>query len=567
MDGSIFVARGDITRLAADAIAFSASTRLEKDGTLYASFQANVPGFAAWYDGLREQHDPLPSAGTAFALPLYADRPPYFVVAVASTGGPGSAEDKADLAVRSALKLTVERLRAAGRTGRLLVALPAFRVGGGGDRRQRLRSATVQVSAARDFLAENPDVDVAFVTYTPSVYRIFLEARRRVLGEPPHDPLQRHELEDALAAGSAVLFVGAGMSHGAGLPDWEGLVGRLAADLGVAPGGRVDYLDLAQWYRETFGRKRLAGILRDTFGAPALPTLAHYLLLELPAHYIITTNYDRLIEQALTAMKRPPAQVVRQEEVPHTGRGGVSVVKLHGDVERPEEVVLTRDDYDEFFERRPAMALLLEGLLLNQTFFFVGYGLRDLNFRQVYSRIARMLPGARRPAFATAFEAGGVEGKHLVHQWRQKELHLLPVPGSEPAEQGRELLRFLDRLAERVTTRTPGLFLAPDVGVSPTLSPLRHLLAEDAGRALEEAADQELTPEEVRHVAGVLEFLTEHGWRPAGRGTGQLCRLWEGLARRAADAAERRRYLTQALAAAEDFNAARRVREMLEEES
>jgi hypothetical protein len=28
--------------------------------------------------------------------------------------------------------------------------------------------------------------------------------------------------------------------------------------------------------------------------------------------------------------------------------------------------VLCRDDYDEFFERRPAMALLLEGLMLNR---------------------------------------------------------------------------------------------------------------------------------------------------------------------------------------------------------
>ena len=55
-----------------------------------------------------------------------------------------------------------------------------------------------------------------------------------------------------------------------------------------------------------------------------------------------------------------------------------------------------RFDYATFFERRPAMAILLEGLLLNQTFFFVGYSLRDPNFRQVFSRIARMLREARR---------------------------------------------------------------------------------------------------------------------------------------------------------------------------
>jgi hypothetical protein len=204
-------------------------------------------------------------------------------------------------------------------------------------------------------------------------------------------------------------------------------------------------------------------------------------------------------------------------------------------------------------------------LLLNQTFFFVGYGLRDPNFRQIYSRIARMLPGSRRPAVATMFGAAGAEGEHLVRQWRNKELHLLPVPGSDPAAQAHELLRFLDRLAERVTTRTPGLFLAPDVGVPAPLAPLRRLLAEEVGPALEDAIERELSPEEVRHVAGVLEFLAAQGWRPPRFGAGHLCRLWEGLALRATDAAERRRYLGFALAAAEGLADVRRARELLDE--
>jgi O-acetyl-ADP-ribose deacetylase (regulator of RNase III) len=565
MDGHLYIAPGDITRLAADAIAFSASTHLSSGGTLYASFREHVPGFAAWYADLRSRHAPLSGVGGAFAMPLHADRRPYFVVVVASTGGPATDEDKAAIAVRAALSLAVKRLRAAGRTGRVLVALPAFRVGAGGDRRQQLRSAKVQVAAARDFLADDPGVDAAFITYNPSLYRVFLEARRQVAAASPDDPLRRPELEEALAAGQGVLFVGAGLSRGAGLLDWEGLIGRLSKDLGLPSGAKTDYLDLAQWYREVLGTDRLAGLLRETFGGPALPTLAHYLLLSLPVRHVITTNYDNLLEEALAAVNRPPVKVVRQEEVSRTGRGGVSVVKLHGDVERAEEIVLSRDDYDEFFQRRPAMALLLEGLLLNQTFFFVGYGLRDPNFRQIYSRIARMLPGARRPAFATTFGAAGAEGEHLVRQWKNKELHLLPVPGSNSEEQEHELLRFLDRLAERVTTRAPGLFLAPDVGVNPVLDPLRRLLVEDVGRALEDATELDLTAEDVRHVAGVLEFLTAQGWRPTRFGTGQLCRLWEMLALRATDAAERRRYLGFALAAAEGLSDVRHARELLDE--
>src|SRR6185437_12033981 len=176
-------------------------------------------------------------------------------------------------------------------------------------------------------------------------------------------------------------FVGAGLSSGAGLPGWHSLVRRLGDDLGLPWSDRHDYLDLAQWYRERFGRERLAAVLRELYATPAKPTLAHYLLMSLPVRHVITTNYDDLLERALDGLKRHPVKVLHQEDVARTGQNEVFVVKLHGDLAHPDEIILTRDDYDEFFQRRPAMALLLEGLLFNQTFFFVGYSLRDPNFR------------------------------------------------------------------------------------------------------------------------------------------------------------------------------------------
>jgi hypothetical protein len=338
-------------------------------------------------------------------------------VASAGRGAPGD-DPAARVAVRAAVACAVQRLRAAGRTGRLLVALPTFRVGMAGDRYAALDSARVQVRAAHEAVQEHPDVDVAFVTYTPALYHTFLTARREVLpADYPEAGPAYPELEHALGAGECVLFVGAGLSCGAGMPDWGELIRRLALDLDIPMSGRLDYLDVAQWYRDRFGPAPLADILRRTYGNrfAARPTLAHYLLLALPLRYVITTNYDDLLERALTALKQYPVRVARQADVARTGRGGgVYVVKFHGDAAEPEDTVLCRDDYDAFFQNRPAMAALLEGLLLNQTFFFVGYGLRDPNFRQIFSRIAFMLQGARRPAFATTFEAaeggGGAPG-------------------------------------------------------------------------------------------------------------------------------------------------------------
>jgi hypothetical protein len=568
--GHVFVAPGDLTQLSAHALAYSASNALGRDGNLYSAFEANVPGFATWYDGLRRARKGPCEVGDTFWMPLGRERAPHGLVVVASTGGPRTPEDKAGLAVRAALTEAVRRLREEVRLeGRLLVALPAFRLGKGGDRRERLRSARAQVRAALDVLAQHEGVDAVFVPYTATLHQIFLEARREVLGEPGAGEETFPELERALLARECVLFVGAGLSSGAGLPDWAALVRRLAEDLGVNPDAPADYLDLAQWHREKFGPERLARVLRETYSAPSLPTLGHYLLTALPVQQVITTNYDDLVERALAAQKRYPIKVVRQGDVAGTGRGGVYVIKLHGDAAQAEEVVLTRDDYDEFFQRRPAMALLLEGLLLNRTFFFVGYGLRDPNFRQVYHRIARMLREAKRPAFATTFEAAGEGGAYLTRQWHNKQLQLIAIPGADRAEQGQQFLRFLDRLADRVTMGRRRLFLAPEVEVPPGLGPLRGLLAEGVAREVAALGERDLARAggrtAVRYLAEVLDFLTEQGWRPTANNGWDLCRLWEYLADHAAGPAERRRFLITALETAEAFADVRRVRQRLAE--
>lgn len=556
MNGHVFIAPGDITQLAADAIAFSASSYLGRDGNLCSSFEANVPGFAAWYRDLFKAREASLPVGSTFWLPLTGPTRPHGVVVVVSTGSEQLA-DKPGVAVRAAIDTAVTRLREAGRTGRLLIALPAFRVGAGGDHFHRLRSALAQIQAAKAALERHPDIDVAFLTYTAALYRIFLEARRSVLG--PAADVSHPALDAALRDKACVVFVGAGLSTGAGLPSWNDLIARLSRDLGIDP-GNVDHLDLAQWYREQFGNDRLADVLRSTFSVTGVPTLAHYLLMGLPVRHVITTNYDHLLERTLTALKRHPQPVVRQADVAHTGGAGVYVVKLHGDAEHPADIVLSRDDYHAFFEQRPAMALLLEGLLLNQTFFFVGYSLRDPNFRQIFSRIARMLRESRRPAFATTFDTQGSKAEYLQRQWQRQQLHLIPIAAETDDDRQNRFLRFLDALAERVTLQAPPLALATDVPATAGTQQLRRLL-EAVGDEVNVLCRMGAAVEDVHFLERLLDFLTEHGWRP-GR---KMPRLYEELAAATQDPEQRRRLLIAALGCTEAFADVQRLRKLLEE--
>jgi O-acetyl-ADP-ribose deacetylase (regulator of RNase III) len=563
MSNHLFVAQGDISRFAADAVAYSTSTHLGTDGFLYSAFQRNVPGFEEKYAELGKQHGRSCQVGDAFWLPLEcADggKPRGVVVTPAAGDGP-TRHEKRPTAAAAALKTAVEHLRSATGDERLLIALPTFGFGLGGDRRRRLESAKAQMIAAHQVLQSHSNVDAAFVAYTADAYEVLLRARREV--ELASDDLLQEgpveELIDALRKRECVVFAGAGLSQGAGLPSWSEFIRHLAEDLGAPHGAELEYfLDVAQWHREQKGEDRLAEQIRRHFGpGRARPTMPHYHVASLPVRVVVTTNYDDLLEQTLDALRRYPTMISEESDVTRTGHGeGVSVVKLHGDAATGRRFVLSRDDFDRFLRQRPAMAVLLEGMLLNHSFFFVGYGLRDPNFRQIHGRIADMLQSAKRMAFAAMVDAPSEITPFVRRQWANKGLHLLFMPGDNLAQRVHSLSRFLDQLAEAV--HPASLFLADDADNSdlaeqtPRLESLRRILRENAGDEVE-AIISNLEPgaseQETLRVAATLAFLTAHGWRP--RGKLSLTKLWERLAHAAVAPYDRKRLLIAALRHAE----------------
>lgn len=578
MSGRIFVVQGDISRFAADAVAYSTSTQLATDGFLYSAFQRNVAGFEEAFSRLGETHGGRCQVGDAFWLPLpnRAGLKPKGVVVTPSAGRGPSPEEKRPAAVAAALTTAVEHLPRPGKgDSSLLVALPTFGFGLGGDRWRRMESGRSQLLAADNILKKHPQLSVAFVAYTADSYQVLLLARREA-GLEQDDLLQAPpvaELINALRKSECVVFVGAGLSQEAGLPGWERFIHHLAEDLGAPPtSGLEHFLDVAQWYVERKGEERLADRIRGFYGpGAARPTLPHYLLMSLPVRVVITTNYDDLLEQSLEGLRRYPTVIKDEGDVARTGHGeGVSVVKLHGDAASSRRFVLSRDDFDRFMRQRPAMASLLEALLLNHSFFFVGYGLRDPNFRQIYGRIADMLQNAQRKAFAVTVDPTSEITPFVERQWANKGVHLLPMPGATLAERVRNLWRFLDQLANAVSPRS--LFLTNDAGFTgvtdeaPRLETLRELLRDQIGGEVERIIreiDSAATDRELRLTAQVLGFLTEHGWRPSGKLS--LTNLWERLARRIDDPYEKQRLLIRALRHAEHNRDIVRLRQHLAE--
>jgi hypothetical protein len=116
---------------------------------------------------------------------------------------------------------------------------------------------------------------------------------------------------------------------------------------------------------------------------------------------IATTNYDQLFEQACDGTKRPVA-VLPYESARDRSRW---LLKMHGCISRPDDLVLTRDDYLRYGERRAALAGIVQALLVTRHILFVGFSLNDDNFHRLVHDVRKAL-GTRTPGAADVREFG-----------------------------------------------------------------------------------------------------------------------------------------------------------------
>lgn len=194
------------------------------------------------------------------------------------------------------------------------------------------------------------------------------------------------EIEESNAA----IFAGAGLSTPAGFVDWANLVRPLAEELHLDVDKESDLVAVAQFHVNANHQNRhaLHTTIINAFSADNPPTANHRLLARLPITIYWTTNYDKLIEIAL----RDAGKIVDIKwAVPQLAntqpRRDVIVYKMHGDVDRPDTAVATRDDYERYASERGAFVNALAGDLVSKTFLFLGFSFTDPNLEQVLARV------------------------------------------------------------------------------------------------------------------------------------------------------------------------------------
>jgi hypothetical protein len=233
-----------------------------------------------------------------------------------------------------------------------------------------------------------------------------------------------------IAERNAALFIGAGLSVGAGYVDWKKLLLPVAEELGIAIDKEHDLVSLAQYYVNEAGgnRGKINALLIEEFTAKATLTQNHKLLARLPIPVYWTTNYDKLIEEALEGEgKRPDVKhAVNQLQLTKPGRDAI-VYKMHGDVDHPADAVLIKDDYERYHQNRQPFLTALSGDLVSMSFLFIGLSFSDPNLDYIFSRVRIWLGKNVRQHYAILRRSpkrAGRRPKTTDYEERRQELFI-----------------------------------------------------------------------------------------------------------------------------------------------
>jgi SIR2-like domain len=305
--------------------------------------------------------------------------------------------------------------------------------------------------------------DVALVAHDGPAFAAAQAAREQAGGDWPGlgDRLRARadELARFATRGDLALFLGAGVSAGAGLPLWGEMLDRLARRAGMDDRDRTGLRKLPALDQAAVIERRLGGpdelraAVRDLSSGDHYG-LTHALLATLPVRETVTTNYDELFELAWEARGRKPSVL------PYRLRPNADawVLKMHGSVSHPEDIVLTREHQLAYEERHAALAGIVQTLLLTRHMLFVGFSLSDDNFHRIADDVRRVLRSleadgkSESPVGKPFGTAVVLRRRRLVEELWGDDLRWVGV--GRPADRGRAPARRLEVFLDYLLAQT-----------------------------------------------------------------------------------------------------------------
>ncbi|KHO22990.1 SIR2 family NAD-dependent protein deacylase [Mycolicibacterium setense] len=487
MSGHLFIINGDLTKVACDAVL------LPTDGGSKIE--------PAWQSLVKDRQNEIPKSwGDERVRQLTArDGEPQVWL-----GNVGHAGDTSDFStfeptVREFVLRASEALQSDNKTKRIYewpkkrLAVNVVGSGRGGGSRKK-GHLIVGLVGTLSTLAKQQNVDIILVTFGTRPYAAAQRARRELIGgkdlaktwrfakKANPDLIQKaRDLANEAIEHQLVLFIGAGVSAGAGLPDWKGLLAVIAKEAGIDHDVRerltardlrdqATLLDRALERTDARLKDRVARNLKEF----ERYSLAHGLLASLPSKEAVTTNFDNLFELASRLRDRDIAVLPDNPR----STGGRWLLKLHGGVDAPAKMILTRADYLSMPRQYGALMGLVQGLLLMRRMVFIGYSLGDEDFHELIDEVRAARGDSAGIGKGIALT---LRDDKLDRQLWENDLDIVPMTTDSSIaipKAARQLELFLD-LVGYLSTTSAAFFLDEDYSdLSVTEVALRDTLRE-----------------------------------------------------------------------------------------
>ena len=270
------------------------------------------------------------------------------------------------------------------------------------------------------------------------------------------------------ANNNLVIFVGAGVSKNSGVCSWWELVKEIADRIGknkcaackmkknlkcVKCGKKFEYcvdhiddcelkydfsgedfLRIPQYYYESLGnsneeKQPYYDFLKEKFCKINYESNSiDEIIIRLQPEHIITSNYDHLLDNVNDPRVSNYALITKDEDI-LAKKGRNYIIKMHGDIDDIENIVLKEEDYLNYSQKHIIIETFIKSLLIDKTFLFVGYSLNDNNLKLIMSYIDYFVKEKkienRQPHYLVVNQIN--DSSYDIPYWKNKGVELVDL--------------------------------------------------------------------------------------------------------------------------------------------